>query len=111
VGYLLKNPTRGGFIMSTMAFFSITPIGSGESVSEYVARVVESVEKSGLEWKLTPMGTIVEGDNVKDVFDAINEGVKQLDDCNRLSISIKIDHRKNREKGMDDKVESVFDKM
>lgn len=97
--------------MSTMAFFSITPIGSGESVSRYVARVIESVKKSGLEWQLTPMGTIVEGDNVKEVLDAINEGVKQLDDCNRLSISIKIDHRKNRKKGMDDKVESVFGKM
>lgn len=97
--------------MSTMAFFSITPIGKEESVSEYVARVVESVKKSGLEWKLTPMGTIIEGDSVKEVFDAINEAVKQLDDCNRLSVSIKIDHRENREKGMDDKVESVFDKM
>jgi uncharacterized protein (TIGR00106 family) len=97
--------------MSAMAFFSITPLGKGESVSKYVARVVNSVKQSGLEWKLTPMGTIVEGDSVDDVFSAISNGIKQLDDCNRLSISIKIDYRKDRKSRMKDKVESVIEKL
>jgi len=97
--------------MSAMAFFSIIPLGKDESVSKYVARVVNSVKQSGLEWQLTPMGTIVEGDTVKDVFNAINDGIKQLDDCNRLSISITIDYRKDRKSGMKEKVKSVFEKF
>lgn len=97
--------------MSAMAFFSIIPLGKEESVSKYVARVVNSVKQSGLEWQLTPMGTIVEGDTVKDVFNAINDGIKQLDDCNRLSISITIDYRKDRKSGMNEKVKSVFEKF
>lgn len=97
--------------MSAMAFFSITPLGKDESVSKYVAKVVNAVKQSGLEWQLTPMGTIVEGDTVDDVFNVIGEGVKQLDDCNRLSISITIDYRKDRKSGMKDKVESVFEKL
>lgn len=97
--------------MSAMAFFSVTPIGKDESVSEYVSKVVKSVKESGLEWKLTPMGTIIEGENISDVFRAIDNGISQLSDCNRLSISIKIDYRKNKEAGMDKKVESVFKKI
>ncbi|HAL85718.1 MAG TPA: hypothetical protein DCM31_01805, partial [Deferribacteraceae bacterium] len=40
--------------MSAMAFVSITPLGEGESVSEYVARAVKVIKNSGLEWRLTP---------------------------------------------------------
>jgi uncharacterized protein YqgV (UPF0045/DUF77 family) len=34
----------------------MTPIGQGESVSKYVARCIDIVDKSGLDYKLTPMG-------------------------------------------------------
>jgi len=42
--------------------FSMAPLGLGESVSEHVARVVDVIDKSGLPYQLTPMGTIVEGE-------------------------------------------------
>ncbi len=45
-----------------VAEFSMTPIGKGESVGEYVARAVGVVEKSGLDHRLGPMGTCVEGE-------------------------------------------------
>ena len=41
---------------------SITPLGKGESVSQYVAECVELVEQSGLDYELHAMGTIVEGE-------------------------------------------------
>src|SRR5713101_3125768 len=45
----------------TIAEFSITPIGKGVSVGEYVARAVDIVDRSGLPYRLNPMGTVIEG--------------------------------------------------
>jgi uncharacterized protein (TIGR00106 family) len=42
--------------------FSVVPIGSGEKLAGPVARVLDLVDKSGLPYQLTAMGTIVEGD-------------------------------------------------
>lgn len=38
--------------------FSMTPISKGESVSRYVARSLEIIEKSGLDYRVNPMGTV-----------------------------------------------------
>jgi len=40
--------------------FSIVPIGASSSVGAKVAEVLDLVDSSGLSYKLTPMGTIVE---------------------------------------------------
>ena len=42
--------------------FSMTPLGKGESVSSYVARCLEIVAASGLEYRLHAMGTTLEGE-------------------------------------------------
>ena len=42
--------------------FSMTPLGQGESVSQYVARSLEIIDASGLDYELHAMGTIVEGE-------------------------------------------------
>ncbi|MCX8084690.1 MAG: MTH1187 family thiamine-binding protein [Calditerrivibrio sp.] len=97
--------------MSAMCIFSVTPLGKEESVSKYVAKVVKVVKDSGLKWQLTPMGTIIEGEDLQVVFKVIDEGVRQLEECNRISITIKIDYKKDRKSGMQEKVESVMEKL
>ena len=52
--------------------FSITPIGKEASLSADVAQVVDLVDKSGLNYRLTPMSTIVEGE-----WDEIMELIKR----------------------------------
>jgi uncharacterized protein (TIGR00106 family) len=94
-----------------MAYVSITPLGRDESVSEYVARAVRVIKKSGLSWRLTPMGTIIEADTLAEVFAAVNAAVEELSDCNRISISVKVDYRRSRKGDMDDKVESVMRRL
>ena len=42
--------------------FSMTPMTKGESVSAYVARSLDIIDRSGLPYQLTPMGTIIEGE-------------------------------------------------
>ncbi|MCB4204646.1 MTH1187 family thiamine-binding protein [Deferribacteraceae bacterium V6Fe1] len=97
--------------MKAMAYVSITPLDKGESVSQYVSKAVKVIKESGLEWQLTPMGTIVAGETTKEVLNVINDAVEALEDCNRISISIKIDYRKNREGKLTDKVDSVMKKL
>ena len=43
---------------------SMSPMDKGPSVSKWVARSLEIIDKSGLEYRLGPMGTCIEGDAV-----------------------------------------------
>ncbi len=90
----------------------MTPLGKGESVSEYVARVVDVVDKSGLNYVLTPMGTIIEGDDWDQVMDVLKKGFHELKkDCPRISITMKIDYRAGKSERLKSKVESVEKKI
>ena len=90
-----------------IAEFSMTPIGVGESVGRYVSKCVSIVDKSGLQYKLGPMGTCIEGE-WNEVFELIHKCLKALEnDCNRVSISIKVDYRKKRSGGLNGKVASI----
>ncbi|GBC88676.1 hypothetical protein HRbin13_00801 [bacterium HR13] len=98
--------------MSLIVFVSMTPLGKEESVSKYVARVVDIVDKSGLDYVLTPMGTIVEGEDWDQVMEVLKKGFEALKtDCNRISIVMKIDYRKGRTKGLVSKVRAVEEKV
>ena len=42
--------------------FSMSPLDKGESLSQYVARSLDIIDRSGVPYQLTPMGTILEGE-------------------------------------------------
>jgi len=90
----------------------MTPLGKGESVSKYVAKVVDIVDKSGLPYILTPMGTIIEGEDWDEVMNVLKKGFEALkEDCNRVSITMKIDYRKGKKGRLVQKVKSVQEKL
>ena len=90
-----------------VADLSIFPIGAGESLSPYVARVTRVVRRSGLPNRLGPMGTTVEG-TLAQVLRLVTACVRELErDCGRLSVSVKLDVRKGRRRRMTQKVRSV----
>ena len=94
-----------------MAEFSMFPVDKGESLSEYVARVLDIIDRSGLSYRLNPMGTVIEGE-WDEVMEVIKECHQQLaQDCNRISTSIKIDYRKGKEPRMDTKIKGVEEKV
>lgn len=87
--------------------FSMSPLGRGESVGKYVARSLEIVDKSGVEYRLNPMGTVLEGD-WDEVFGVVKKCYERMKkDCNRISCSIKVDHRKGAKERLSAKVASV----
>ena len=87
--------------------FSMTPLGKGASVSPYVARCLEVVAASGLDYRLHAMGTTLEGelDEVLAVVRGCLETLKT--DCDRISCSIKIDYRKGPGGRLQSKVQKV----
>ncbi|WKZ33049.1 MAG: MTH1187 family thiamine-binding protein [Thermodesulfobacteriota bacterium] len=93
--------------MSVLLEFSMTPIGRGESVSKYVARSLEIIDRSGLPYRLNPMGTVVEGD-WDEVFGVVRKCFERMrKDCGRVSVSIKVDYRKGKKGRISAKVESL----
>ena len=87
--------------------FSMTPLGQGESISQYVAKSVDIIEQSGLEYQLTAMGTIIEGE-WEEVFQVVQECYEEMSkSCNRVTCTIKVDARKGPAGRIASKVESV----
>jgi uncharacterized protein (TIGR00106 family) len=87
--------------------FSMTPLGKGESVSPYVARCLEVVAASGLDYRLHAMGTTLEGE-LDQALDVVRRCFQALEaDCDRISCSIKIDYRKGPGGRLDSKVQKV----
>lgn len=92
--------------------FSMSPFDKGESLSEYVARSLDIIDRSGLPYRLTPMGTVIEGewDEVMAAVKRCHERVHALG-APRITTTIKLGTRTDRDQGMDDKVESVRRKL
>ncbi|MEO5363178.1 MAG: MTH1187 family thiamine-binding protein [Magnetococcus sp. DMHC-8] len=97
--------------MSLLLEFSMTPLDKGESVSTYVARSLDIVDQSGLPYQLGPMGTCLEGEweSCMAVVRACLEAMQA--DCNRISISIRMDYRKNKQGRLTGKIESIEKKL
>jgi len=98
--------------MSVIIDFSIFPMDKNEqSLSPYVARALDVIEKSGLAFELGPMGTSIEGewDEVMGVVDACYRELEK--DSDRIYINVKADCRKGRKNGLSGKVLSAQEKQ
>lgn len=87
--------------------FSIVPLGTGESVSEIVSKVIETVDKSGLPYRCNPMGTVIEGewDEVMNVVRKCHFDVRGM--APRVLTRISIDDRPGKPDRITGKLESV----
>ncbi|MFN2363375.1 MAG: MTH1187 family thiamine-binding protein [Halarsenatibacteraceae bacterium] len=97
-----------------IAEVTVVPLGTGDtSLSNYVAdcqKVLKQEEE--IEYQLTPMGTVIEGE-----LDKIFEVVKKLHQVPfdagalRVSTSLKIDDRRDKAASMNQKLDSVNEKL
>lgn len=91
--------------------FSMSPFSKGESLSPYVARSLDIIDRSGLSYQLTPMGTIIEGEweSVIAVVGACFAAMSA--DCDRIGAQIKIDWRAGDEARMRAKIDAVEERL
>ncbi len=98
--------------MSVLVEFAMFPTDKGESVSEYVSKVIKMIDKSGVKYQLTPMGTVYECDDIKTALEVIEKSYRVLEPySNRVYSTIKMDIRKSRVDGMEQKIQSIKRKL
>lgn len=98
--------------MKVMIDLCVIPIGVGVSVSEYVTACQRVLEEAGLEHQMHAYGTNIEGD-WDDVMAAVkrcHEVVHEMG-APRISSSMRLGTRTDREQSIEDKVQSVRAKL
>lgn len=91
--------------------FSMAPLEKGDSVGSYVARSLEIIERSGLDYRLHAMGTIIEGE-VDEVLAVLKDCLAAMAaDCDRVTCSAKLDYRRGHSGRLNAKVASVEEKL
>ena len=91
--------------------FSMSPMDKGESVSGYVSRSLKIISDSGVDYRLNPMGTVLEGE-WEEVMGVVKECYEKMrSDCKRITCSIKIDYRAEKKGRLDSKMASVEKKL
>ena len=98
-------------MLSVLLEFSMFPTSAdgreGASVSKQVSKIIDAIDKSGVPYQLTPMGTVIEASSMKEALGIIELAYEQLEDCERVYSSLKFDIRKNCENRLKTKIESV----
>ena len=98
--------------MKAIADVCVVPIGVGVSVSRYVVACERVFAETGLNPQLHAYGTNVEGD-----WDVVFKAVKRCHEeihamgAPRISTTIRVGTRTDRDQTMEDKVESVQSKL
>jgi uncharacterized protein (TIGR00106 family) len=98
--------------MKVIVDFCLVPVGVGVSVSEYVTACQRVFEKAGLKTHLHAYGTNLEGDWDR-VFRAIRECHESVHGMGvpRISSTLKLGTRTDRDQTMEQKVRSVEEKL
>ncbi|OPY64633.1 MAG: hypothetical protein A4E63_03378 [Syntrophorhabdus sp. PtaU1.Bin050] len=98
--------------MSVLMEFAMFPTDKGESLSEYVSRIINIIDTSTYPYTLTAMGTIVEVDKLDEAFILIKKAYEQLEsDCDRVYATVKLDIRKGKDGRLQQKIISVEKKL
>lgn len=98
--------------MKVIADICVVPIGVGVSVSKYVVACEKILQEAGLNPQLHAYGTNVEGD-----WDAVFAAIKRCHQTihemgtPRISTTIKLGTRTDRDQSMADKIQSVEIKL
>jgi len=94
--------------MKIVADIHIVPVGNGVSLSNEIALCGKILRDSGLTTQLHAYGTSVEGD-WDDVFAAVKKCHETLHETGttRISTTIKVGSRTDKEESLDSRIESV----
>ncbi len=98
--------------MNMIADLTVVPIGVGISLSKYIAACEDVLKQTGLKTTLHPNGTAIEGE-----WDAVMAAVKACHEkvhgmgAPRVFTILKIGTRTDREQSLEDKVNSVEEKL
>lgn len=91
--------------------FAILPVGCETTeCKDYVTAAVQAVKDSGLNYQLTGMGTQIEAENLKEIYEVIAKAQEAVFEVGvgRVYTVIKIDDRRDMEnRTLDAKIKTV----
>jgi uncharacterized protein (TIGR00106 family) len=98
--------------MKVIVDLCVVPLGVGVSLSKYVAACERVLKEAGLETRLHSYGTNIEGE-WDEVFAAIKRCHETVHDMGtpRITTTIKLGTRTDRDQTMDAKLRSVEEKL
>ncbi|OGN89025.1 MAG: hypothetical protein A2Y88_08695 [Chloroflexi bacterium RBG_13_48_10] len=98
--------------MKVIVDFCLVPIGVGVSVSKYIVECEKILAQAGLKTQMHAYGTNIEGE-WDEVFAAIKRCHEHVHGMGvpRITTTIKLGTRTDREQTMEDKMKSVQDKL
>ncbi len=98
--------------MKVIVDLGVIPLGTGVSVSKYVAACHRIFDACGLKTRLHAFGTNIEGE-WDDVFAAIKRCHEVIHEMGapRITTTIKVGTRTDREQSGNDKIRSVEEKL
>lgn len=96
------------------AEIGILPIGTGStSLGKYIAKGIKSLKNiDGIKYQVTPMGTILESDDIDKIFLASKVLTNALFEMGvmRVETILKIDERHDKIRTLEDKLASIKEK-
>ncbi|MDI6702157.1 MTH1187 family thiamine-binding protein [Methanothermobacter wolfeii] len=96
------------------AEITIIPLGTGStSLSSYVAAAVGALEDLDVKYEISGMGTLVEAEDLDELLEAVKAAHEAVLEAGseRVYTTIRIDDRRDADRGLKDKVESVKRKI
>jgi len=99
-------------MMNVIVDFCLVPLGVGVSVSKYIAECEKILTEAGLNTQMHAYGTNIEGE-WDEVFSAIKHCHEYVHAMGvpRITTTIKLGTRTDREQTMEDKIRSVQEKL
>ena len=98
--------------MSVLLEYAMFPTDKGDSVSEFVSKIIKMVRIIGYPYKLTAMGTIIETNTIEEATNIINKSYSILEPySNRVYATFTMDIQKNKNNRILSKIKSIEDKI
>ena len=99
--------------MSVLLEFAMFPTDKkGDSASESVSKVINMIKNSGVTYKLTAMGTIIETETLNEALNIVNKSYEVLEPfAKRVYSTITIDIRKEKSNRLEQKIKSIESKI
>ena len=99
-------------MMNVIVDLCVIPIGVGVSLSKYIAACKKIIDDAGLKNSIHAYGTTIEG-AWDEVFGAVKRCHEKVHDMGapRVTTTMKLGTRIDRDQSMEDRVASVLDKL
>ncbi|OQY04188.1 MAG: hypothetical protein B6I20_03555 [Bacteroidetes bacterium 4572_117] len=98
--------------MSVLLEFAMFPTDKGTSVSKDVSKIIAMIRNSGVAYKLTAMGTIIETENLQEALDIVKKSYGILEDNSaRVYSTLTMDIQKGKSNRLVSKVQSIENKI